>query len=497
MSHESEMFWNRLARFAHEQPDQIALKGDTTDVGYGALLVEIQQRRLHLQQAGTRVVALLLGNSPDALLWDLAILFEGLSCVALPPFFSISQQLHCLEQSQADLVIADPAHHAQLQAAHYQAHAETGTLFWRRTFSAESKMPTGTAKLTFTSGTTGTPKGVCLSADSVLTVARELYEASRPLQPTHHLTLLPLAILLENIGGYAALYAGAKVSVPSQQTLGIQGASGIDTQRLLTCLNQQRADSMILVPQLLLLLVTACEMGVFDASTLRFVAVGGARVSRELLVRAQAVSLPVFEGYGLSECASVVALNRPGLQRIGSVGKPLPHVQVSLADDGEVLIGKVPMLGYLGDPAPAGAWWPTGDLGEFDADGYLYLKGRKKHQFVTSFGRNVNPEWVEAELTQSGRIAQAFVYGEAMAHNHALLWPQRPDITDLQLADAVAQANQQLPDYARVRDWTRLSQPFSSANGLATANGRPRRDAILDHYRSLFISSNPAEGISS
>ena len=170
---------------------------------------------------------------------------------------------------------------------------------------------------------------------------------------------------------------------------------------------------------------------------------------------------------------------------------------MSLADDGEVLIGNVPMLGYLGETPPADVWWPTGDLGEFDAEGYLYLKGRKKHQFVTSFGRNVNPEWVEAELTQSGHIAQAFVYGEAMAHNHALLWPQRPEMTDLQLAEAVAQANQRLPDYARVSEWTRLPQPFSPANGLATANGRPRRDAILDHYRSLFISSNPAEGISS
>ncbi|WP_122740306.1 AMP-binding protein [Pseudomonas viridiflava] len=497
MSHEREQFWQRLQSSANQQPHRIALKGDAVEVSYALLIVEIDQRRQQLRQAGTRVVALMLDNSPDALLWDLAILFEGLGCVTLPPFFSVSQQLHCLEQSQADLVVAEPAYHAHLQAAHYEVSAEDGPLFWRRTFTTHSLMQSGTAKLTFTSGTTGTPKGVCLSADSVLTVARELYEASRPLQPENYLTLLPLAILLENIGCYAALYAGGSLSLPSQQTLGIQGASGVDTRRLLTCLNQQRADSMILVPQLLLLLVTACEMAAFDASMLRFVAVGGARVSQELLVRAQAAGIPVYEGYGLSECASVVALNRPDAQRVGSVGKPLPHVHVRLADDGEVLIGNVPMLGYLGETPPADIWWPTGDLGEFDADGYLYLKGRKKHQFVTSFGRNVNPEWVEAELTQSGHIAQAFVYGEAMAHNHALLWPQRPEMTDFQLAEAVAQANQRLPDYAQVSDWTRLPQPFSPANGLATANGRPRRDAILDHYRSLFISSKPAKGISS
>ncbi|CAM3463397.1 long-chain acyl-CoA synthetase [Pseudomonas floridensis] len=496
MSHEREMFWQRLATFALERPRQIALQGEADAVDYATLIVELQQRRQRLRDAGTRVVALMLDNSPDALLWDLAVLFEGMSCVALPPFFSGRQRLHCLEQSQADLVIAEPAYEAQLLEAGYEAEAPTGYPFWRRTFNAEVRMPPGTAKLTFTSGTTGTPKGVCLSADSVLSVARELQEASLSLRPEHHIALLPLAILLENIGCYAALHAGARISLLSQQTLGIQGASGVDTQRLLTCLTRQRADSMILVPQLLLLLVRACEMGAFDAATLRFVAVGGARVSGELLLRAQVQGIPLFEGYGLSECASVVALNRPGAQRIGSVGQPLLHRQVRLAEDGEILIGEVPMLGYLGEAPPETQWWPTGDLGEFDADGYLYLKGRKKHQFVTSFGRNVNPEWVEAELTQSGRIAQAFVHGEAMAHNHALLWPLDPEISDLQLAEAVAQANQRLPDYARVREWTRLTQPFSPANGLATANGRPRRDAIFAHYRPLIIPSNPVEGTS-
>jgi acyl-CoA synthetase (AMP-forming)/AMP-acid ligase II len=293
------------------------------------------------------------------------------------------------------------------------------------------------------------------------------------------------------------LYAGASISLPSQHAIGIQGVSGVDTPRLLTYLGQRRPDSMILVPQLLLLLVMACEKGAFDARMLRFVAVGGARVSLDLLLRAQAAGIPIYEGYGLSECASVVALNRPDAHRAGSVGKPLPHIRVRLAEDGEVLIGGVPMLGYLGDTQPLPIWWPTGDLGEFDAQGYLYLKGRKKNQFVTSFGRNVNPEWVEAELTQGGLIAQAFVYGEAMPHNHALLWPHHPAITDLQLAEAVAQANQALPDYARIHGWKRLEQPFTAANGLATANGRPRRDAILNQYAHYFISPNQAEGISS
>ncbi|MFJ3681414.1 AMP-binding protein [Pseudomonas sp. NPDC090208] len=491
MSHERIAFRRRIADLAIEQPHAYALWGDDLKLDYAELDAEIRLRQHRLRRLGAQVVAIALENGPDLLIWDLAILFEGLACLALPPFFTAAQRLHCLEHSQADLVIAGAEHADALGQAGFSEHEG----FWIRPARRPSPLPAGTAKLTFTSGTTGTPKGVCLSADSVLSVARELHHASESQQPRHHLSLLPLAILLENIGCYAALYAGAMVSLPSQKALGIQGASGVDLPRLLSTLRLRTPHSMILVPQLLLLLVKAGEIGAFNSSQLRFVAVGGARVSHELLLRAEAVGIPVYEGYGLSECASVVALNRPDAHHPGSVGKPLPHVQIRLAEDGEVLVAGSGMLGYLGEPGPVPEWWPTGDLGEFDAQGYLYLHGRKKHQFVTSFGRNVNPEWVEAELTQLGLIGQAFVYGEAMAHNHALIWPLRPEITDLQIAEAVAQANRALPDYARVHGWSRLEQPFTTGNGMATANGRPRREAILAHYRHHFIEPSRMEDL--
>lgn len=493
MSPELSVFRQRIADLAIEQPHAWALWGDELKLDYAQLDAEIRVRQRALKKLDAQVVALALENGPDLLIWDLAILFAGLTCLALPPFFSSAQRLHCLDQSQAGLVIAAPQYAAELEQAGFRLSDGC----WVRSVPQSSALPAGTAKLTFTSGTTGTPKGVCLSAERVLSVARELYRASESQRPEHHLSLLPLAILLENVGCYAALYAGAMLSLPTQRTLGIQGASGVDMPRLLSSLNTRRPQSMILVPQLLLLLVSACELGAFDSAELRFVAVGGAKVSRDLLQRAEAAGIAVYEGYGLSECASVVALNRPGANRPGSVGKPLPHVRIRLAEDGEVLIAGVGMLGYLGDDNAVPQWWPSGDLGEFDADGYLYLNGRKKHQFVTSYGRNVNPEWVEAELTQRGLIGQAFVYGEARAHNHALLWPLRGDTTDSQIADAVNQANQALPDYARVHGWTRLEQPFSTSNGMATANGRPRRDAILAHYQHHFIEPKQAEDLQS
>lgn len=485
MSPEVELFKQTLRSHAEDQAQATALWGDQLKLDYATLYTEVMDRQQRLRDEQIEVVALALDNGVEAVLWDLAALFAGLACVALPGFFSVAQRRHCLEQSRAERVIAEPHLHDELQAAGYRQDGE----FWHRRLSGPRVMPEGTAKLTFTSGTTGTPKGVCLSADSILQVSRELDLASKPTDPQHHLALLPLAILLENIGCYAALYAGATLSLPGAKTLGIEGASGVNVPQLLGCLASRAPQSLILVPQLLLMLVGAAEQNAFDPRHLRFAAVGGARVSEDLLRRAQQVGLPVYEGYGLSECASVVCLNRPQAHRPGSVGQPLPHVQVRLADDGEVLIKGCTLLGYLGEAPHTAQWWPSGDLGEFDAEGFLYLKGRKKHQFVTSFGRNVNPEWVEAELTQRGLIAQAFVHGEAMAHNHALLWPHRPDCTDEQLAGAVRQANQALPVYARVQHWTRLDHPFTAANGLLTANGRPRRDAIVERYRVQLSES--------
>ncbi|MNT62299.1 hypothetical protein D3C72_2000080 [compost metagenome] len=95
----------------------------------------------------------------------------------------------------------------------------------------------------------------------------------------------------------------------------------------------------------------------------------------------------------------------------------------------------------------------------------------------------MNPEWVEAELLQQTAIAQAWLHGEALPENVAVLVPRRADCSDAELDAAVATVNQSLPDYARAHHWLRAAQSFSAANGLATANGRLRRTALFNHYQ--------------
>ncbi|AZL68178.1 MULTISPECIES: AMP-binding protein [Pseudomonas] len=483
MPHELQLFQALLRQHAQQKPDAVAVQGPVRRFTYRQLLDEVELRaaRLLSQPAGTFVMV--LDNGPELLFWDLAALFAERTCVIVPPFFSAAQLRHCLQQSGATSVLCETQWTAQLLEQGFTQQPAEG--FLARDVVAP-ELPTGTAKITYTSGSTGRPKGVCLGAEAMLRVARELEAASRPTEPQRYLAVLPLGVLLENLGVYAALMAGACVQLYPQQQLGMGGASQVDFKRLLAAIALSGAHSLILVPQLLMGLVTAIERGLMRVGPLRFVAVGGARVSAKLLARADAVGLPVFEGYGLSECASVVALNRPGAVRPGSVGKPLPHVQVRIAEDGEVLVAGSTLLGYLEEAPVTGEWWATGDLGHLDEEGYLYLDGRRKHQFITSFGRNVNPEWVESELTQGGVIAQAFVHGEALPHNLALLWPLDPTASDEAIEQAVQRCNAQLPDYAQVHTWRRLPAPLSPIDETLTANGRPRREAILQRYHALL-----------
>jgi long-subunit acyl-CoA synthetase (AMP-forming) len=463
------------------QGERIALGEGPRQLSYRQLLDEVQRRGELLRRSGAERVALALDNGSDWLLWDLAILQAGLVCVPLPGFFSAAQQRHVLDSAGVDCLIG-------ADAAAYRDPgfvATSGGLLLRPRPHAAA-LPAGTCKITYTSGTTGQPKGVCLDAHTQLQVARSLVQASAACQVERHLCVLPLATLLENIAGvYAPLLAGARIELLPMAQVGLLGASQFDLPRFLGALNRVQPHSLILLPQLLLALVGAAERGLPLPASLRFIAVGGGRVAPQLLERAAALGLPVFEGYGLSECASVVCLNTPEQRRIGTVGKPLGHLELRLGDDGEVLVKGPRLLGYLGEPAPTGDWLGTGDLGHFE-DGYLVLHGRKKHQFITAFGRNVNPEWVEAELVQQLPIAQAWLHGEALPANVAVLVPRFPDCRDEDLAAAVAAVNRQLPDYARVHHWLRAAQPFSAANDLATANGRLRRAALFQHYQTAI-----------
>jgi long-chain acyl-CoA synthetase len=441
-----------------------------------------------LRQAGVRVLATLLDNSVAWVIADLAAARAAIVHVPLPVFFTPAQVVHALQATGTDAVLTTSAVAQQWPQAPTKACTMAGhDLTLLRLSHSPVAMPDGTTKITFTSGTTGTPKGVCLRGPAMQAVAQGLVQAMGPLQIQRHLCVLPFAILLENIAGLdAPLMNGTTCVVAPLESLGLAGSSGFDPARFHAAVLRLLPDSMILLPQMLRMWVGYLSAtGQRAPQGLKFVAVGGAAVGAGLINAARAFGIPAYEGYGLSEGASVQTLNLPGADLPGSAGRALPHTQVRVTEDGEVEVAGSLFAGYLGDEQPAPAWWRSGDLGTVDAQGYLHVLGRRKNVLITSFGRNVSPEWIEGALHEAG-IGVAVVFGEAQPFLSAVLWPTRADLSDAALQASVDKANATLPDYARVRHWVRATRSFDAASGMATANGRPQRAAILQtHAQAL------------
>ncbi|MCP5415595.1 MAG: AMP-binding protein [Chromatiaceae bacterium] len=487
----------RLTHHAEACPERTALCWPGGDFSYSALLTEIDLATELLRASGVKVLALDLENGPAWIALDIAALQLGICLVPLPPFFSGGQQRHILQRTGVQAVVTDDPDRLFQRAGvlpygdRKPINLTRQRLYWvtvdrRRVMTA---VPAGIHKVTFTSGTTGEPKGVMLSWQQMQPVVESLVEAAGLRADDRHLALLPLAVLLENIGGvYAPLWAGASVALLAAEQVGMTGSSEVDAATMCQALSAGRATTAIFTPQTLLGLVQLLERDPRHPPSLRYAAVGGAPVSPRLLQRAAAVGLPVYEGYGLSECASVVCLNTLAHCRPGSVGRALPHVRLSISEEGEVLVGGVPFSGYLGEPSSGSSGcWRTGDLGELDADGFLYLHGRRRNTLISAFGRNIAPEWVERELMLEPEIVQAAVFGEARPFIVAIV-VSGAGVTPTEIDTALARCNRTLPDYARVFRWIRADAPFSNVNGMLTGTGRIRRAAIFQHYRQPIES---------
>ena len=180
----------------------------------------------------------------------------------------------------------------------------------------------------------------------------------------------------------------------------------------------------------------------------------------------------------------MLTLDRPG-DDADEVGRPLRHALLAIRG-GEVMVHTRAFLGYVGSAASDDGEFATGDLGEFDAQGHLHLAGRRKNLLITSYGRNISPEWPEAALLADPRIFQAVVVGDGQAALSAILVPT-PGVSPGAIDLAVKGANATLPDYARITHWI-PGETFTAANGLATGNGRPIRDRVAERYSAAITA---------
>jgi long-subunit acyl-CoA synthetase (AMP-forming) len=426
-----------------------------------AQTVARESRSLRADVADTRrPLALQADQGIEHCVADLALMEAGIPVLSLPLFFTPAQRKHALCESGARGVL----------------HGFSGGLAWRipGVSGAAVELPAGTARISYTSGSTGNAKGICFAADHLLTVARAVIDTVGPEHVGRHLAILPPGILLENVAGcYATLLAGGTYIAASQAAVGLADPFRPDFALMARAIEQMGATSIILVPEYLAGLVAWLERSGTHLLELTLVAVGGARVTPRLLRRALAVGLPVRQGYGLTECGSVVCLHDGDEISLGSVGVPIGAHGLRIAPDGEILVTGALCLGTVGAPDTADTFH-TGDIGRLDARGRLWIEGRKSNLIVTSFGRNISPEWIESLLLEQPAIAQAMVYGDGAAHLSALLVPRGSASA---LGAAVAAVNEGLPEYARIAAWREVP-PFTTANGQLTGNGRLRRAQI-------------------
>lgn len=454
-----------IRHWAEIQPDKIALigatdQGELNELCYRELWELIQARQKEFGIDKPRCLAMRSENCLQWVINDLAALAGEIPLLPVPTFFTPEQAMHSVRQSGADLLLGD-----------WDFLVEPPKLEL-----SESLLPQ-TVKVTFTSGSTGTPKGVCLSAAQLDAVSSQLAEViAQNVAVERHLVMLPLSTLLENITGiYVPLLLGKTSVVLEGKDVGLIGSSHFDPARFVQALSRFQPNSLVLTPALLEALVKVVEYHSELKQGLKFIAVGGASVPRLLLERAKSLALPVYEGYGLSECASVVAVNTPANNRIGSCGKVLSHQHVKIGEQGEILVRGNVALGYIGQPFSQ-QWFATGDIGSIDAQGFLTIHGRLKNLIVTSYGRNISPEWIETLAHDYSELKQFVVMGDGEDYLSAfVIHPNKGNVIA-----ALHELNQQLPDYAQIAQliWCEVPPPNLV---LFTFNARPIR-SVIEHF---------------
>ncbi len=276
--------------------------------------------------------------------------------------------------------------------------------------------PDDTAMIIFTSGTTGKSKGAMLSQNNLAANLEAMSFSSKPgvvllnVLPIHH----AFCLVMDWLRG---LNKGAVICVNDNM------------MHLVRNLGIFRPHAILMVPLMIETLLKRIDAIKEDipkpeaaqrifGGRLRYIFTGGAHLDDYYLQRFSEFDIRVLEGYGMSECSPVISANTPAAYKYGSVGKPLPNMEVKIAENGEILVrGTSVMKEYCNMPAETAeaivdGWLHTGDKGYMDEDGYLFINGRIKNLIILSNGENVSPEEIENKLGVNELIGEVIVVGE-------------------------------------------------------------------------------------
>ena len=518
-------------------------------------------------------VAILSENRPEWTIADFASLLIGAVTVPIYATLTAEQTAYILRDSGARVVFLsseaqlqkvlsirgqtaleklvvmdaiDGADAVRMAEMEYSGRTNSGAGLGALQGAAGSVSPDDLATIIYTSGTTGTPKGVMLTHDNMASNLN-CSLAEFPVQPGDvSISFLPLSHVTARHVDFALLYRGVMlahlavvaqlpqvllevkptffVAVPrvyekihfqtEQKAQGFPNSTfynwalsvGREHQAEILAGQKPTSRSWRLAERLLYSKVRAGLGGRLEI----FIS-GGAPLGRELAEWYAAIGIRIYEGYGLTETSPVIAVNTPQAHKIGTVGKPLPNLEVRIAEDGEVLVrGPSVFKQYWNkvketQGAFVDGWFKTGDIGNLDADGFLSITDRKKDLIKTSGGKFIAPQPIENSLKHNVLIAEAVVLGEKhkfpsvliapnfplleeWARSHELAFASRQELVAHPEVRAVYEGivddlNRNMARYEKLKRVLLVADEFSAENGTLTASMKLRRRVVEERYR--------------
>ena len=421
----------------------------------------------------------------------------------------------------------------------------------------EAVRPEDMATIVYTSGTTGRPKGAVLTHEAVLFELKSISQVLWVDTTDETLLFLPMAHIFARLGYMATLRQGFIISFGESMALVMQNMAEIKPtfvfsvpriyEKVYSAITSKISKGLRLskqmfffattvgkwisrrkqagtwswwrYPHLVLLgemanMLVLRKLGKLFGGELRFFISGGAPLPREIAEFMHSINVLVLEGYGLTETMAASNLNTLTDFRFGTVGKPIPGVDIKIAADGEILIKGPNILReyYKRPEATAEAiddegWFLTGDIGEFDDDGFLRITDRKKDIIVTAGGKNIAPQNIENWFKQDPWISQVMVYGDKRKYLVALVTLDEDEVTkyaedkDLEFESfpdltrherivykvgvIMAEKNKKLPSWETIKYWDILERDFEVGEEL-TPTLKVKRKVCTEKYWNLL-----------
>jgi long-chain acyl-CoA synthetase len=520
---------DRVARTPDAEAMRYRDNGGWASLTWAELQERVAEHAFGLRAQGLRKgdrVALMGSTGIDWIITDLAVLAAGGATTTIYPNCTRGEVAHIVSDSGSRMVVVETDEHAALMPADVEVLRFGAIPHGGGDYDAliDSLGRDDLATLIYTSGTTGTPKGVELTHDNWLTTS-EAVASLGILQPTDlHFLWLPLS------------HAFGKVLTMAMIAAGVPTAVDGSVERIVDNLGELRPSIVAAAPRIFekihgRIVAGAREKGgltykIFQwadrehgpatrwladrlvyrklrervGGRIRYFVSGSAPLAPEIAEFFERAGITILEGYGLTESSAATFFNRPGMIQIGTVGPPIPGMEVKIADDGEVLLrGPGVMHGYHNRPDATAetlvdGWLHTGDIGELDDAGRLKITDRKKELIKTSGGKYVAPTRIESMINAaSPYISNVIVHGDRRKYCVALVTLD-PDtasgLTDAEseVEHAIKTVNAQLARHETIKRFAVLEHDFSVEDGLLTASMKPRRREIEKRYAEVLDS---------